>query len=175
MTRLKSASVLLILLIFTVSCIKDIDFDQIDDLTFATPLSVSFVYVEVDQSVFLDANNQEISHVIDESDIQIIDFLSHAEDNVITIVTYLTNTIDREFVIEYEFYDAQNQLVMISDSMLIQPNSTNLTYEMSYTYAQLENVTRVRTSIRMLPGVPLRPLLDRNLSIDSTINMNYEY
>jgi hypothetical protein len=175
MFKIKSAIVLFLLLVFSYSCINDIDINQVDDVSFVTPILTSFITLDLTQFNFLDVNDLEINFISDESDIHITEFLSHASDGEVIITSYFTNTIVREFIVKYEFYNSLDELIVTTDEILIQPNVSNIQFQSRFNYNQLENATKVRVTITMLNGLPLRPLLDRNFSMNSTIGINYEY
>ncbi len=97
--------VLCIILCFN-ACIKDVDFDQADDLAISPALEVSVIHFEEPARTFLDSDGVELVMVQDSVNIAIfrdqflIDNLVKADFSFET-----TNTINRSYEAQIDFYN----------------------------------------------------------------------
>ena len=93
------------------SCIKDTDFEQYDTLTISPIMEVSLVKTQEPASSFVDFSGTELSSISDQVVIDIFnsDFVV---DNLIKaeLVFGITNSIDRAFQIQIDFYDSTDIL-----------------------------------------------------------------
>ena len=88
------------------ACVKDVDFDQAEDLTISPALEVSVIHFEEPANTFVDDNGMELETVIDSVGIEIfndefvIDNLVKADFSFIA-----TNTINRTYQSQIDFYN----------------------------------------------------------------------
>lgn len=106
---LKQSAIILIFLLGIISftaCIDDVDFDQAEDLAINTPLEVSVIHFEEPAATFVDDLGVELETVRDSvyveifSDDYVVDNLTRAD-----FLFEATNTINRSFQADIEFYD----------------------------------------------------------------------
>ena len=94
------------ILLFLNACIKDVDFDQAEDLFITPALEVSIIHFNESASTFVDNDGLELSTVKDSVSIEIfsdnfvVDNLIKADFSFET-----TNTIDRAYEAQIDFYN----------------------------------------------------------------------
>ena len=88
------------------ACIKDVDFDQAEDLSITPALEVSIIHFEEPAATFVDEFGDELTTIRDSVNIEIFsdDFVV---DNLIKadFLFEITNTIDRGFNAQVDFYN----------------------------------------------------------------------
>jgi hypothetical protein len=141
------------------SCIKDVDFDQADDLTLTPVITSSIVYAEVEASRFSE-NGMELETVTDslanieifENDF-IIDNLVRAE-----LVFEATNSINRTFGLQIDFLNAVDELEHTL-SFDASPSPTGNTIVTTYTEVfedmsldALKMKTKMAVTLRLYPS-----------------------
>lgn len=101
-----------ILLLTCIACVKDVDFDQAEDLTLTPIVAASVVYTDVPASRFSE-NGVEIQVVRDS--IANIELFTEqfVIDNLVRtdLVFEATNSISREFEVDVEFLDDTDTLL----------------------------------------------------------------
>ena len=179
MKSLKSTIVLFTLFVFfTSSCFSDIDLNQIDDLHMSAPVSVSMFYLDLEQSDFIDQFGNEKIEISDESEIHMEEFLSQNLNNQVIFKIIVSNLIHRDYLLKFEFYDVAEELLMSTDEIEINSEEVNIETQILFNNDRFDKLlvtNKVRVSITMLEGTPLRPFLDRHLIMSSSINFDYEY
>ena len=102
---LKIAFVLCIIFCFN-ACVKDVDFDQAEDLTISPALEVSVIHFEEPANTFVDDNGMELETVIDSVGIEIFNDEFVMDNLVKADFSFLTtNTINRAFQSQIDFYN----------------------------------------------------------------------
>ena len=108
---LKKPSSLILAISLCFSCVKDTDFEQHDILTINPIMEVSLVKAQEPASSFVDSSGAELAFISDQVvlDIFTSDFVV---DNLIKadVVFGITNSIDRAFQIQIDFYDSTDIL-----------------------------------------------------------------
>jgi hypothetical protein len=93
------------------SCVKDTDFEQYDTLTINPIMEVSLVKAQEPASSFVDSSGNQLSSISDQVvlDVFTSDFVI---DNLIKaeLVFGITNSIDKAFQIQIDFYDSTDML-----------------------------------------------------------------
>lgn len=126
---MKPLKIIIVLITFIViqSCVKDVDFDQVDDASIQTSYISTLVYFDLEPIKFLDEYNNEITWTSDFIEAPIStesqDYLERVEFTVIT-----ENTYNRDFKIDVVFFDENSAPVyQLKPSINILANSTTTT------------------------------------------------
>jgi len=178
MLRIKSALVLFTLLLISPSCVKDLDFDQVEELKFETPLRVSLVNLELSQDNFFDDNDEVISLLHDESEIHIRDFISHSDNKSIVIDTYFYNDFNTDFNLLLELYNEEMLLVYSTEPLLAPSNTDDVHYQIVVNEENFDNFMdaySVKVSIQAIDTSRIFPLMANELKMQSSISFLYQY
>ncbi len=95
----------IVVFLTVLSCTSDVDFDQAQNIEFNQNFSSTFVYLNVNQNKFLNADaSTEISTLTDLSTIDIFDS-KYFQDNLVkaNFSFEVENAFDRNFIIELSF------------------------------------------------------------------------
>lgn len=88
------------------ACIKDVDFDQAEDLSISPALEVSVIHFEEPTSTFIDNDGVELVTVKDSVNIEIFNDEFVIDNLVKADFTFTTtNTINRAFQSQIDFYN----------------------------------------------------------------------
>lgn len=101
----------IIVFVIMTSCIKDVDFDQIDNFSLTPVLASSIVYTEVEAIRFVE-NGMELEIVRDSvANIEIFED-EFVKDNLVKVelVFEATNTINRTFNLKIDFLSDEDEL-----------------------------------------------------------------
>ena len=116
----------IIALLTVFACTKEIDFDQIDELTIDNTLLFTLVHFDLKPQHLLDEKQNEISLIADEVEAPIKGdsqkYLEKVEFNVIT-----ENTFDRSMTFKIVFYNESNQLIYTIQPIITIPANSNTT------------------------------------------------
>lgn len=118
----------IILLFTSISCVKDIDFGQAEDLILSPEYLISLVYTNLDQTYFIDPSGNEISEITDRTRVDF--FGSFTEDYLrkIDVDIHITNSFNRNFTLEFRFVDENNMETYAIPSLSILANSADFRY-----------------------------------------------
>ncbi len=119
---------LLALLFIIASCVKDIDFNQTEELLLSPEYLISLVYTNIDQTNFLDSSGTEISQITDRTRVDF--FGSFTEDYLqkIDLDINILNSFDRNFTLDFRFLDENNRETYSISTISIAANSTDFRY-----------------------------------------------
>lgn len=119
---------LLTLVLIIASCVKDIDFDQTEDLLLSPEYLISLVYTNIDQTSFIDSLGREISQITDRTRVDF--FGSFTEDYLrkIDIELNITNSFNRDFTLDFRFLDENNAEIYSISTISIAANSPDFRY-----------------------------------------------
>ncbi|MDP3311829.1 hypothetical protein [Lutibacter sp.] len=122
--KLIKISIAFCMLVSTLSCTKDVDFNQVDDIDIHTSFISTLFYLDFYASDFLNTSNQEI-HL--QSDVVVAsvkegmkDYLEKIEFNIVT-----KNTFNRQFTLQVIFYDENMQPIYILKPNIVIPSNSN--------------------------------------------------
>lgn len=113
----KKVHVLLCVLISSISCVKDVDFDQAEDIALTPVYEVDFVYSRFDTSQFIDSN---IDPAIVIPEVIVNDTLNYdllgtgfVVDNLerVELTFEFTNIIERDFEFDFGFLNDSDQRI----------------------------------------------------------------
>ena len=128
MLKSKVISILqLIIVIATItSCVKDVDFDQADNILLTPVLASSILYTEVEASRFSE-NGMEIEIVRDSIDNIEIFRDEFVKDNLVKVELSFeaANTINRTFNLQIDFLNDTNELQHMLSFDVLQSSSGN--------------------------------------------------
>jgi hypothetical protein len=108
------------------SCVRDVDFDQLDDIEINTIHNVSLIHFDMDPSNFLDDFENEVLMSSDTIALPIlggnytINYLNQAE-----LKYKFSNSFDRNGSLEIEFLDAYNGSLFTLQKIYIDANISN--------------------------------------------------
>lgn len=92
------------------ACVKDTDFDQVQDITLTPIIELDLIYFNVDAGEFYDeVSNTPIFTVTDTTEIRFLDD-TEVQESLRRADFYFkfTNTIPREFQVDFRFLSEQN-------------------------------------------------------------------
>lgn len=160
---LKKVAPLLLLFLLT-ACVKDVDFEQAEDISIAPILESSLIFFDFPASEFSEPTGTAIVVVGDELELDVFtdEFL---RDNLIKAEFFfeVTHSIDRNFRADIIMYDANDQITY-SFAVDIMPDGNNevvTTHTEVFEDAlleQLKNTVRLELVLSMFPsssGIPL--------------------
>lgn len=93
------------------SCVKDVDFDQAQNITLTPVVELDLIYFNLDAGDFFDtiSNTQRLT-VRDTTEIRFLDDTGVQESlKRAEFLFNFTNTINREFQVEFQFINEMNQ------------------------------------------------------------------
>jgi len=125
-SRFLSLSILCIILISLNSCVKDVDFDQTENILPTPVFESSLIYSDLEASVFIDEiTQQELIVLSDTTRLEYVNSDFFVDQLLKTNLTFeFTNSLDRNFSIDFEFVndnDEQRYLAQIQ----VTPGQTN--------------------------------------------------
>lgn len=176
---MKKVFLVISLIIISVSCIRDVDYEQVETAIFSTPMSIALLHLEQNQHDFLDSNNNELSQVDKLFLIDLSEFFYESATDSLDYVTQFSNTFNRDFYCEFEFRDSDSLLIPITaPSFFIPATSTvPITDTITYTGKDFEQFISARwitVKVDLDNGTSIIPTENDNLEIQSVIHFNYE-
>jgi hypothetical protein len=158
-------------------CVKDVDFSQTDDFQLIQPIDIPFVYFDFNQTHFIDAQNNEIQSLTDETFIKIgSDVWTHISDKV-ELEINTSNSFDRDFTLKFDFYDINN-VFLFQKSIAVSANSHNTTQYILIEGEELylfQLMYKVGTKVIMSTGAPIQSNVNQTLSLKSALHFNLNY
>jgi len=177
MNKLIGVILLVFVLYFSNSCIKNVDFEQIEELELSTPLDIPLIYFNKTQNDFLDNTNTEIISIIDTTEVKIGKEILDNIQGAITYETISTNRFDRNFSVKFTFLDESSQ-ELFSKEISIPAQANNLHQNTSIQGAELDlfrMMKKVKTTIVLQPGTPIQQTVNANLSLQSALHFTYHF
>ncbi|WP_299122118.1 hypothetical protein [uncultured Tenacibaculum sp.] len=156
---------LFLLLGFTfLSCVKNVDLDQVNDFNSKPKFIASLVFFKIPALSFLDNTNTEITGPItDRSNLTVIEE-EVVQDNLLEIVFdfEITNPFNRNININIEFLDDSNVVTYAVTPLLIQANTPKFQHKETITISSSPlflNTRKIRTSLELITttGAPIDP------------------
>lgn len=166
------------LVIISVSCIRDIDYEQAEAAIFSTPMSIALLQLDLNQHDFLDSNNNELAQVEKLFLIDLSEFFNESATERLDYVTQFSNTFNRDFYCEFEFRDPDSLLIPITTpkflipAATIQPIDQIIIYE-GRNFEQFINARWITVKIDLENGIPIVPTENNSLEIQSVIHFDY--
>ena len=176
---MRYALLFLFLILSCVSCIKDIDTEQVESASFSTPTSLALLQSYFFPNDFLDANNDEFAKINKVFLIDLSEFFYESATDSLHCVTQISNTFNREFICQLEFLgaDANGEALLPLEVFTVPALSSNTLYAFTYEGEEFELFTDarwIRVGVKLLDGLPFNPDDEVNLSLQSVIHFNYE-
>lgn len=159
--------VLCIILCFN-ACIKDVDFDQAENLSIVPALEISILHFDEPANTFLDDDGVEVITVKDSVNIEIFSD-QFVVDNLIKadFLFETTNTINRAYEAEVEFYNDLFELQhTINFGVSESPNNQDIVIEYVEVFEGME-LEALKATTSLVLTLTLLPSTD-----GSTLNEN---
>ncbi len=177
---MKKALLLISIVFVSVSCIRDVDFDQIDTATFSTPVNLALLQLELVPNDFLDANGFEESRIYEIFLIDLSEFFKESSTDSIRLDTNISNTFNRDFECYFEYVgsDIYGSPLFTSEVFQVSAESPEVLYSNLFTDEEFDQFTIdmrwIRVRVRLLSGLELNSDDMVSLSMQSVIHFNYE-
>ncbi len=164
--------------LFLLSCIKDIDLDQINDIEINTTHVVSLVYFTLNSSNLLDELGNEVLSISDTTIFPV--FVGSYNENYLVQADFnykFTNTFNREVTLQYEFLDEFNNSLFTFQPINIAANISD--YEITQSILEADIPTLLPTdkivvNMVMDSGSPmLDPSQNYSFNLQSAATLNY--
>lgn len=176
MKNIKASFLFLSLICLSISCVKNLDFEQMDDFS-PTPIYTSpLVYFTLNQNYFYNpiALSDILIPVEDISDFTVLEN-SYIRKNLIKVELEfnIENQFDRQFELKIEFLNANNSITHTFTPFLVNPNDSNFIRKEVIQIANnlsFLSTKKVKVSIRMYPsnnGLNLNPNQEQKLLFKS--------
>lgn len=160
------------------SCIKDIDLDQIDDLEINTTHVVPFVHFTLTSSNLLDELGNEMLSVSDTTRFPV--FVGSYNENYLVQSDFnykFTNTFNRQVILQHEFLDKYDNSLFIFQPINIVANSTDYEITQSIFEADITtilSIDKVVINVVMDSGLPmLDPSQNYSFNLESAVTLSY--
>ena len=171
--RLKGTTnffVYIVLLITIISCVKDVDFNQGQNLSLDPEIAATLVYLEVEASQFSE-NGIEQQIVRDSiSNIEIFE-AQFIEDNLVKaeMVFETTNSINRSFNLQVEFLSTENELQQLISFNVLQSSSGNPILTEFIEVFEDESLEALKSITKMVITLTLDPSTDGSMLNENSI------
>jgi hypothetical protein len=161
--RFKKCYYLLLLITFLSSCIKNLDFDQVDTYNSTPRYVASLVFFKMPVLNFFDpvTGNENVTPIIDDSKISIMEekFIQEKLKEV-TFDFEVTNPFTRDIYFSIQFLDDFDNVTYTINPLLIKANTSKLLHKETIIVAstpQFLNTRKIRISLQLstATGTPL--------------------
>lgn len=127
--------------LFFTSCVKDVDFDQIDNIEITPVVKASLIYFDVTVSDFeVSSFNTDVTefHLFDSNTIQ-------NDVTKIDLIFDIENTFNKNFNIIYSFLNDLGEVVSVID--LLSQSNTNLNEIITFENQELQNLLSAKAIV----------------------------
>jgi hypothetical protein len=171
MKSIRKTPLFLIFIFLFSSCIKHVDFEQIEDLNAEPVFKTSLVYFTLNQIAFFDRiNSLEIIAPISRSSKFLSLNSSYVRENLIKLELEfeIINQFDRDFIVNFEFLDENNTVTHRFDTFNIDANNLKYLHKetiiVSYNRRFLSS-TKIRILVQLSPndGSSINPAIEKKL------------
>ncbi|WP_428742984.1 hypothetical protein [Tenacibaculum sp.] len=161
--KFKKYYYLLLLVSFSLSCVKNIDIDQVDTYDLTPKYIASLVYFKMPVLSFFDSvtGSENIKPIIDESNISIMEeqFIQDKLKEVIFDFE-VTNPFSRDIYFSIQFLDETDNITYSINPILIKANTSNLLHKETIVIEntpQFLDTRKIRVSLQLsvASGTPL--------------------
>jgi hypothetical protein len=172
MKNIIKTSIFLIFIFLFSSCIKHVDFEQIEDLTAEPIFKTSLVYFTLDQVTFFDRiNSLEIVAPISKTSkfLSLNSSFIRKKLSLLSLDFEIINEFDRDFKVNFEFLDDNNKVTHSFKNFVIEANNLNFLETESIVVSgnqKFLSSTKIRVSIQLSPsdnGGVINPNIDKKL------------
>lgn len=139
-----SPKILLIsIFLLLTSCVKDVDFDQSDDLSIEPKYVASLVHFTINQDKFIDISGNELIN-ISENFSTPINTSTIANENITKaeIQFKTSNSFNRTFIVVIKLFDAAGNSTFSFNPITLNPSTTNITQIQTIQGTDLNNFVR---------------------------------
>ena len=165
-----------LLILFFVSCISDVDFDQVNDIEIITPYLATLVYFNADSNFFLDDLQNEVLAISDTTEHPIFkgpyneEYLVQADFNF-----KMSNSFDRDITVQILFLDEVDTTTYTFAPMYVSANNLNFESLQVINEASIPSVvSSEKIVISLLMGTGSNPL-DSNSSMNLDFQSSVEF
>ncbi|AOW21780.1 hypothetical protein [Urechidicola croceus] len=159
------------------SCVNDVDFDQVDDIEINTVHRASLVYFTTNNESFLDVLGNQVLTISDTTTLPI--FQGPYTENYLVRADFnynITNTFNRDFTIQYEFLSEDYMRTWLFDPIEVPSNTVD--YEITQSITE-DNIQQVIESNRVVINIILEPTneptnTNPELSLQSAATFYYQ-
>ncbi len=151
------------------ACIKDVDFEQAENLSITPVLEVSLIHFEEPAHRFIDENGVELITAKDSVNIEIFSD-QFVVDNLIKadFLFEATNTINRAYEVEIDFYDDLYQL-QHSFSFGVGASTNNQAIVVEYVEVfEGQELEALKTTTNLVLTLTLQPSSDGSILTDDS-------
>ena len=143
------------------ACIKDVDFDQAEDLTITPALEVSILHFEEPAGTFVDEFGDELTTIRDSVNIEIFSD-EFVVDNLIKadFLFEIINNIDREFNAQVDFY---NDIYELQHNFSFDVGASTNNQDVVVEYVEVfegQNLEALKTTTNLVLSLTLDPSND---------------
>jgi hypothetical protein len=177
MKKLKRTPLFLIFILMLSSCVKHLDFNQIEDFSAKPIFESSLVYFTLDQVDFFDlVNSVEVVTPIDDTSGFTILKSKFVRDNLISaeLNIEVNNQFDRKFTVNITFLDSNNVETYRFNPIIVEENNQNFNHKETISISgntQFLSSTKISVSIELSPssdGSVLDPNIEQKLEFKSS-------
>ena len=160
-----------LLILFFVSCISDVDFDQVNDIEIITPYFATLVYFNADSNFFLDDLQNEVLAISDTTEHPIFkgpyteEYLVQADFNF-----KMSNSFDRDITVQILFLDDFDTATYTFAPMYVSAN--NLNFESTQVIQEV-NIPSVVSSEKIVIHL-LMDLGGNSLNPNSLMSLDFQ-
>lgn len=166
-----SLTVVLLGMLF-LSCVDNLDFEQIEDYNAIRVYNLAIIHSFADQSRFVSPSGNEIKKVTDFTRFTLFSDFEYARKNVIKtdIDFQLTNQFNRQFTITIDFLRKDNSVAYSFKPVVVRKKTNNVNYKETIEIAKYPSILK---SVKIKITLELLPSEDGSV-IDTTIPKKIE-
>ena len=140
---------------FFFSCVKDIDFNQADDLELTPAYVASLIFTELDQTSFVTPVGTEITRITDITNIEIFEGSMINELEKLILDFEITNSFNRKFTLDFRFLDNNNSETYRIPRILINESVNKFQVKEEIVLATNQNILnskKIEITLELLPS-----------------------
>ena len=172
MKNSKKISIFLIFICLFFSCVKELDFDQVEDLTAEPVFKSSLVYFTLNQIAFFDRiNSLEIISPISNNSKFVSLNSSFVKEHLVKLEIEIEvgNQFDRDFIVTFQFLDDNDVITHNFQPFTIDANNLKFLHKEEIIVASNQlflSSTKIRVLVQLSPnnnGSVINPNVEKNL------------
>ncbi|MEQ3498257.1 hypothetical protein ABMY20_00700 [Tenacibaculum sp. SSH1-16] len=137
------------------SCIKDIDFSQAEDIEITPVIVASLVYANLDQISLVTPTGIEIARIREVSRLEVFNNEGAEDLNKIELNFEINNPFDRNFKLNFNFLDENNAVTYRVTSINIPKNTQAFNFQEVIdvlSNSSILNSTKIELILELLPS-----------------------
>ncbi|AZJ33828.1 MULTISPECIES: hypothetical protein [Tenacibaculum] len=137
------------------SCIKDIDFSQAEDIEITPVIVASLVYANLDQTSLVTPTGIEIARIREVSRLEVFNNEGAEDLNKIELNFEINNPFDRNFKLNFNFLDENNAVTYRVTSINIPKNTQAFNFQEVIdvlSNSSILNSTKIELILELLPS-----------------------